>query len=110
MHGRRFGGDASVAMLPMPLASVVAVTFLTERPGIFLRMPLADPLAETLMVVVLTTGPLLAFGVVDDGWSWYTGMTPYEQCQAYLRGDPDIERVLAEDLSECAELWGPRQD
>ena len=76
----------------------------------FLRMPLAEPLAKTLIVVVLTTGPLLAFGGVDDGWSWYTGMTPYEQCQAYLHGDPDIERALAEDLSECAELWGPRQD
>ena len=33
-------------------------------------------------------------------------MTPYEQCRDYLNGDPFIEKVIAEDLSYCDELWG----
>jgi len=44
--------------------------------------------------------------VVDDAWDWYSAMSPYEQCVDYLAGDPDIEQVLAKDLSYCDGLWG----
>ena len=54
---------------------------------------------------VAITGPA-AGAIGADAWDWYTGMSPYEQCMDYLSGDPDIEKVLAEDLSHCEDLWG----
>jgi hypothetical protein len=56
------------------------------------------------LLIGLMSGPVHAIG--DDSWDWYTGMTPYEQCMDYLNGDPFIEKVIAEDLSHCEEIWG----
>ncbi len=56
------------------------------------------------LLLWLTAGAAMAVG--DDAWDWYTAMTPYEQCMDYLNGDPAIEKILAEDFSDCADLWG----
>ena len=61
-------------------------------------------LAVAALCIPLTSGPVRA--VVDDAWDWYSAMSPYEQCIDYLAGDPDIEQVLAKDLSYCDGLWG----
>ena len=66
------------------------------------RMGRSLGLAPLLMALI--SAPAYAIG--DDSWEWYTGMTPYEQCRDYLNGDPFIEKVIAEDLSYCDELWG----
>ena len=61
-------------------------------------------LALAALCIPLTSGSVRA--VVDDAWDWYSAMSPYEQCIDYLAGDPDIEQVLAKDLSYCDGLWG----
>ena len=59
-----------------------------------------------VVVVMLGLSSAPVFGLGNDSWDWYTGMTPFEQCMDYLNGDPFIEKVIAEDLSHCEELWG----
>ena len=49
--------------------------------------------------------PLHAYGTNGDAWDWYTGMTPFEQCQDYLSGDPYIEEVTGDDFTDCEFLW-----
>ena len=63
-------------------------------------------LAVAALFVSITGFAAGAIGIGDDAWDWYSGMSPYEQCMDYLSGDPDIETVLAEDLSFCEDLWG----
>ena len=61
-------------------------------------------LGVVVVMLGLSSAPVFGFG--NDSWDWYTGMTPFEQCMDYLNGDPFIEKVIAEDLSHCEELWG----
>lgn len=60
-------------------------------------------LAFAALLIPLTSGSASAIG--DDAWDWYSAMSPFEQCMDYLAGDPDIEQVLAKDLSYCEGLW-----
>ena len=47
-----------------------------------------------LAAALFSSSPVRAAGG-DDAWDWYTGMTPFEQCEEYLLGDPYMETVLA---------------
>ena len=55
----------------------------------------------------LTAGAAMAVGDDPwDSWDWYTAMTPYEHGMDDSMVIQLLKKILAEDFSDCADLWG----
>ena len=72
-------------------------------------MPSVLHLSVLTFLVLFGSLPSYAYGTNGDPWDWYKGMTPFEQCQDYLSGDPYIEEVTGDDFTDCDFFW-PDQD
>jgi hypothetical protein len=70
------------------------------------RLQLNDrnsPLITLLILIGLTTEVSVKAGSPFDDGDPYANYTPFEICQAYINGDPDIKDDLpTEDFSQCS--------